>query len=211
MGAFLLGFSSGTVCLAYCAPVLVPFLLSEGRGVRTNVLLVGKFLSGRLIGYLVFAVFSWAVGQVLLRIAGYRETIFGGVYVLLSVLLVLYGFFDLRSRCAGKGASRSLDGFAGKWPSLLPLVLGFITGFNLCPPFLLALSGAAHSRGILDSVRFFALFFLGTAVYFIPMPILGVLKPLKPLRTVGRLVCGIIGCFYFYQGIIMIQGGIRHP
>ncbi|MCX5645541.1 MAG: hypothetical protein NTZ17_12835 [Phycisphaerae bacterium] len=55
---FLLGIASGGVCLAYCAPVLVPYLLSEGNTLRRSVISVGGFLAGRLIGYLVFAVLA---------------------------------------------------------------------------------------------------------------------------------------------------------
>ena len=52
---FLLGIASGGACLAYCAPVLVPYLLGEGKTLRGNAVLVGGFLGGRLIGYLAFA------------------------------------------------------------------------------------------------------------------------------------------------------------
>jgi sulfite exporter TauE/SafE len=89
MGAFLLGFSSGTVCLAYCAPVLVPFLLGEGQGVGRNVLLLAEFLLGRLTGYLIFAVLAWAIGLMLLPTLAWRQVIFGVAYILLSILLVL--------------------------------------------------------------------------------------------------------------------------
>jgi hypothetical protein len=53
---FLLGLANGGVCLAYCAPVLVPYLLGAGDTVRRSVVSVGEFLGGRLAGYLTFAV-----------------------------------------------------------------------------------------------------------------------------------------------------------
>jgi len=209
MEAFLLGFSSGTVCLAYCAPVLVPFLLGEGQGIRRNALLLAEFLLGRLTGYLIFAVFAWAVGLVLFPTLAWRQVIFGVAYVLLSVLLVLYGFFNLKNWCAGERAPHFLNRLTNKWPVRLPLTLGLLTGFNLCPPFLLALTRAANSIGILGSVRFFVFFFLGTAIYFLPMPFLGAFRSFRILRTVGRLACGIMGIYYFYLGIVMLHGGMR--
>jgi sulfite exporter TauE/SafE len=209
MEAFLLGFSSGTVCLAYCAPVLVPFLLGEGQGVLRNALLLAEFLLGRLTGYLIFAVFAWAVGLMLLPALAWRQVIFGVAYVLLSILLVLYGFFNLRNWCAGERAPRFLNRLTNKWPARLPITLGLLTGFNLCPPFLLALTRAANSIGILGSVRFFVFFFLGTAIYFLPMPFLGAFHSFRVLRTVGRLACGIMGIYYFYLGIVMLNGGMR--
>jgi hypothetical protein len=58
---FLLGLVNGGVCLSYCAPVLVPYLLGEGDTVRRSVASVGGFLGGRLVGYLTFAVLAGTV------------------------------------------------------------------------------------------------------------------------------------------------------
>lgn len=69
MQAFILGISNGAVCIAYCAPVLIPFLFGEGKGVWQNFSVVAQFLSGRLLGYLLFGVIAWAVGQTILLTA----------------------------------------------------------------------------------------------------------------------------------------------
>lgn len=47
MQGLLLGLANGTTCLAFCAPVLVPFLLERGETVRQNLLTLLKFLGGR--------------------------------------------------------------------------------------------------------------------------------------------------------------------
>ena len=203
----LLGLSSGTVCLAYCAPVLVPYLLGEGRDVWRSALLLAEFLLGRLAGYVLFALAAWLVGFNLLPSGAWRGVAFGLTYLVLSVLLVGYGFFNLGSWCAVRGFPRLLSRPAS--PAILPLALGFLTGINVCPPFLIALARAADAGSALDSVRFFVVFFLGTAVYFLPMPLVGALKPVRALRTVGRLAAGIIGIYYFYVGLVTLYGGIR--
>ena len=51
--AFLLGISSGPVCLASCSPVLLPVLAAERQPARGTGIVLGKFLAGRLAGYLV--------------------------------------------------------------------------------------------------------------------------------------------------------------
>jgi len=203
----LLGLSSGTVCLAYCAPVLVPYLLGEGRDVWRSALLLAEFLLGRLAGYVLFALAAWLIGFNLLPSGAWRGVAFGLMYLVLSVLLVGYGFFNLGSWCAVRGFPRLLSRPAS--PAILPLALGFLTGINVCPPFLIALARAADAGSALDSVRFFVVFFLGTAVYFLPMPLVGALKPVRALRTVGRLAAGIIGIYYFYVGLVTLYGGIR--
>ncbi|MBN1504140.1 MAG: hypothetical protein JW952_03665 [Candidatus Eisenbacteria bacterium] len=57
-------------------------------------------------------------------------------------------------------------------------------------------------------MRFFVIFFLGTAVYFLPVPLVGAFKSARILRTMGRLAAGIIGLYYFYVGLVAFYGGI---
>ncbi len=223
-----LGLSSGTVCLAYCAPVLVPYLLGEGGGIRRSALLLAEFLFGRLAGYVLFALAAWLIGFKLLPSGGWRGLVFGLTYLVLSILLIGYGFLDLRSwravrvfprfvgrlslarPMAGNAASaRATDSLsAGLSLAILPLILGFLTGINVCPPFLIALARAADAGSALDSVRFFVVFFLGTSVYFVPMPFVGALRSMHALKTVGRLAAGAVGVYYFYVGLVTFYGGM---
>jgi len=208
MEPLLLGLSNGTLCLAYCAPVLVPFFLGEGAGTRRNVSLLLEFLLGRLTGYLMFAVVAWVLGLLLLPTLAWRQVIFGCAYLLLAALLVAYGFFNLKSRCPWERAPDRVKTLFLRWPAAVPLALGLLTGFNLCPPFLLAMTRAAATPGILHSLRFFIFFFVGTSVYFLPIPLIGVFSSMRPLQIVGRLACGIMGVYYFYLGAIVLHGGV---
>lgn len=49
-------------------------------------------------------------------------------------------------------------------------ILGFLTGINVCPPFILAFSDAAFFTDIFSSILYFIAFFIGTAIYFMPIP-----------------------------------------
>jgi hypothetical protein len=206
MQGFLLGLANGTTCLAYCAPVLVPFLLGEGRGVRQNWAVLAQFLGGRLGGYLLFALLAWLAGRLLGGIESYRGLVFGSVYICLAALLVYYGLRKPPEICAG--ASRGAQAWLARWPALLPLGLGFLTGLNLCPPFLLAFTGAASARSLLGSLLFFATFFIGTSLYFLPFPFLGALRGHTALRTIGRLASALVALYYLVYGIILLAGGI---
>jgi sulfite exporter TauE/SafE len=85
---FLLGLASGTTCLAFCAPALIPFIMHEGQTVRQNLVTVIKFLGGRMGGYLIFGLLAWATGSLLAGAAGYDGLLIGVAYVGLSVLLL---------------------------------------------------------------------------------------------------------------------------
>jgi len=204
---FFLGLANGTVCLAYCAPVLVLFILGEGKSVARNYSLLARFLVGRLIGYLLFGLLAWAFGS-LLKNLGHQEMFFGLAYIILAVMMFFYGLSRPPELCAGKLMHHKRAGFLQQWPELLPVALGLATGLNLCPPFLLAFTGAAGSASLAKSLLFFLAFFLGTSVYFLPLPFLGTLRRFPSIQTVGRLACVVMALYYLYTGIIVFGGGM---
>jgi sulfite exporter TauE/SafE len=208
MQAFLLGISNGAVCIAYCAPVLIPYLFGEGKGVWQSFSVVAQFLSGRLLGYLLFGVIAWAVGQTILLTSAWRDLIIGSADMILAVFLVLYGFFKIGTTCAVEQASRRLQKVNTWWPFMLPATIGLFTGLNFCPPFLLAFTNAAGEANLFRTLMFFSLFFLGTSIFFIPFPLIGTLRRINLLTIIGKLASGIMGIYYFYTGLMLVIRGI---
>jgi hypothetical protein len=205
---FLLGLSTGVTCLAYCAPVLFPYLLGEATSIRQTAWTLSRFMLGRLLGYLVFAVFAWIAGNYLNTLTDRREMLIGFLYILLAALLLWYGLGQTSVPCA----ARSLRGFAAtlaqERPALFPLLLGLFTGINLCPPFLLAFTAAGENSTLGHSLLFFLSFFAGTALFFLPAPLLGLCKNGSQLKNVGRLAAAVMSVYYFYSGILLLLGGM---
>jgi sulfite exporter TauE/SafE len=206
MQGFLLGLANGTTCLAFCAPALIPFLMHEGQTVRQNLVTLVKFLGGRMGGYLIFGLLAWATGSLLAGAAGYEGLLIGIAYVGLSVLLLVA---VLRKKapagsCAFEGARANLN----RWPALLPLGMGFLAGLKICPPLLLAFTGAASTGTLVGSLVFFLAFFLGTSVYFIPIPFLGVFRRVSALQIVGKFAAVIVSLYYLGAGILLLAGGV---
>ena len=75
-------------------------------------------------------------------------------------------------------------------------------------PTALALAGAADAGSMAGSVLFFFMFFLGTSVFFVPLPGLGGLRRLETFRVVARLATGVVGAYYLYRGLILLSGGL---
>ena len=206
MQGFLLGLANGTTCLAFCAPALIPFLMHEGQTVRQNMVTLLKFLGGRMGGYLIFGLLAWATGSLLLEAVGYQALIIGVAYVgLAAVLLVAALRKKAPSRtCAFEGARATLN----RWPAFLPIGMGFLAGLKICPPLLLAFTDAASTGTLVGSLIFFLAFFLGTSVYFIPIPFLGVFRRVSALQTVGKFAAVIVALYYLYAGILLLAGGV---
>lgn len=207
MQGFLLGLANGTTCLAYCAPVLIPFLLGKGQRTHKNWVLLVQFLSGRLAGYLLFGVMAWLAGQAITMQEAWRGLVYGTAYLGLAGLLLYSSFAHAPAACIG--SVPRLRKWLRRVPTLLPAALGFFTGLNLCPPFLLAFTNAAENINLLSSLVFFLFFFAGTSLYFLPIPFLGFLNQNTNLQWVGKIAAVLVALFYLYSGLISLLGGIQ--
>jgi hypothetical protein len=138
---------------------------------------------------------------------GYEGLLIGIAYVGLSVLLLVA---VLRRKapagsCAFEGARATLS----RWPALLPVGMGLLAGLKICPPLLLAFADAASTGTLARSLIFFLAFFLGTSVYFIPIPFLGLFRCVSALQIVGKFAAVIVALYYVYAGILLFVGGIH--
>ncbi|MDD3169077.1 MAG: sulfite exporter TauE/SafE family protein [Eubacteriales bacterium] len=206
MDGLYLGLANGIQCLSYCAPVLVIYLLGEGKRPLKNMLRLLAFLSGRLSGYLLFGILAYCTKLIL---SGERQSmiIFGSSYAVVSIMMIIYAFRGTHAPCPMNAINRIIPPAALKSPLLFPVALGFLTGINLCPPFLLALTEIADSGTISQSLIFFLLFFAGTSVYFIPLSFLGFLRSVDGVKTVAKMASIGIALFYFHKGVFMIVNG----
>ena len=207
MEAFILGLSNGATCISYCAPVFIPYLLGEGNSILRNSVLTVQFLGGRLLGYLLFAVLAWGINRSILQGANKPDLLIGAAYVIFSLLLIFYGFFKTRTSCTSTCATGLRHRLLTIWPGSIPVIAGLVTGLSFCPPFLIAFTGAVEKTSVLQSMFFFFAFFLGTSIFFIPLPFSGLFRGFSALRIIGRMAAGLIGVYYLYSGIVMIIGG----
>jgi sulfite exporter TauE/SafE len=235
MEGFLLGLASGITCVASCAPVMLPLFMGQGRRVGQNGWLLAQFLLGRLVGYLLFGLLAGLAGRMILRAGGPAGILFGGIYFLMGALLLLFGMAEFVRMprpigiLLGSAGSASPEPDPGReadprlgcpvpprrvrrWldfaPGLFPLALGFLTGLNVCVPFVAAFTAAAGQGSLTASLFFFLMFFAGTAVFFLPFPFLGAFHHVAALRTIGRFAAIFMALYYLYSGVISLLGGI---
>lgn len=183
--------------------------MGSERSMGKSVFLTAQFLLGRLAGYLLFAILAWMTQQVLLKDFHYHSLFYGAAYLLLAVTLFIFGFRKPKTVCAGSMLhNRITSGLDGENRPWMPLSIGFLTGLNFCPPFLLAFTGAAGTGSLWGSLFFFATFFLGTSIYFIPAPFLGMFGRNPVWRQIGRWAALIVGVYYLYLGLVTMIGGL---
>jgi sulfite exporter TauE/SafE len=207
MEGFMLGLSSGTLCLAYCSPVLVPYFMTNPRSTPGNFLDLFNFLLGRVGGYLLFAIIAWRAGWMWHINSSAKPVVLGSVYILLAIFLLVYNLGHRDTPCAAKPFLISSKHMLTENKLLAPVILGLLTGINLCPPFLLIFTKVSTLGSITDSIFYFLMFFLGTCLYFLPLPFIGLLPQKTVLQTVGRFTSVIVAFFYIYTGVIELIGG----
>lgn len=217
--AFLLGLASGPACIAACGPVLVPSLLAGQAGMRSNLRFLTVFLGARLAGYLLFAALAWELGVLAALLTRPHLPITGLVYVVLAAALVWYAF-AARHSCAPACTGSRLVTIAGQGAAsgvptnrqmnlqraIGPASLGFLTGLNLCPPFVVAGVRAASLGSVAEALLFFSFFFAGTSLWFVPFAGFGCIARNQAVLTVARMAMLLIAIAYLAMGVVMLLG-----
>jgi hypothetical protein len=194
--------------MASCGPVLVPSLLAERAGLRLNSRYLSTFLGARFVGYLLFAAVAWELGALVSLPPGPRMVLIGVVHVLLAGVLLWYAYSAGRT-CAQSCSGSELVSIGVTRKRGVPgaAALGFLTGLSLCPPFVAAGVRAAELGSVAAALLFFAVFFVGTSVWFVPFVGLGCVARNEAVTTVARMAMVLIALYYAYLGLAMLFGG----
>jgi sulfite exporter TauE/SafE len=224
--ALLLGLSSGLACLGSCGPVLLPCLAAEAKPARGTALWLGWFFGGRFLGYVGFSLLAWSLGHALPFTGRPRLVLFALAHLGLAMALAAHALGlrrNARPRCAcvaSDAADRPAPTYAsvelsprtlvGPCAPGAPLTLGFVTGLNLCPPFIAAGVRASERGSLAATLAYFVLFFLGTAVWFLPFLGMGTLRRIPQLAPVARIAAGIVAAYYAYLGTVTLAGTLIH-
>jgi len=208
--ALFLGLTSGGACLASCGPLAAALLASQRISLKWSSVLLAAFLFGRLLGYLGWAVVAWALGQAVLENRA-GLIVFGAADFILGAWLIYYGASrgtgHPQGFCPGS-ILRNWDSPTGGGQVLLQSgIWGFLSGLQVCAPFLVAVVGAAQTGSLGGSVLFFLLFYLGTGIWFIPFPFFGTLGRFHQVAQVARFLTIPLGAYFIYSGFISIAGG----
>jgi sulfite exporter TauE/SafE len=205
--ALALGLSSGPACMASCGPVVIPSLLAEQSGMRRSARYLSTFLGARFLGYLVFAAVAWELGVLVSLPPTPRLLMIGIIHVLLAGVLLWYAYSVGHKRAQSPlGLELVTIGVTRKRGISGPAALGFLTGLSLCPPFVIAGVRAAQLNSVAAALLFFAVFFVGTSVWFVPFVSLGRVRRNEAVTTVARMAMVLIAFYYLFLGSAMLMG-----
>lgn len=180
--------------MSACLPLFLPYILVEGSNFwKRNFLILAEFLSGRLAAYLIFAVIASLIGKTVeLKIPGW---ILPSAMILSAVGMLSYLAFSnvfLRDKCgisAHPGIFRRI-----------PLVLGFLTGINACPPFITGFVRLLDIADVFNGLFYFSGFFISTSLFMVPL-ILPTPWLNERVKSIGRIALFLSGLWYLFLGI----------
>ncbi len=189
---FILGLSTGTICLMTCAPIYLPYLISEDRKLSKGFLTVIEISVGRFFSYIAFGAVAGYAGAQIGSID--RELFTSIAYILLSAYLVLSA---VRTRKKEKKCHI---------PKMTRLtksafLLGVLTGISFCPAFLIALSKAVNLGGALSGMMLFLGFFFGTSVFLMPLAFVGQLSKINKMKLVAQFASIFIAVWFTFSGV----------
>jgi len=188
---FLLGLSTGTICLLTCTPIYLPYLISEDRNLKKSFYKIMEISGGRFFAYLLFGAMAGWLGSF---VPQQQRTLFTGIsYILLSVFLVLNSVRTHRAekQCRVPG-----------WMKLThsAFMLGIFTGVNFCPSFLIALTKSVDLGGVIGGILLFLGFFGGTTLFLIPLAFSGLLTVIGTVKKAARIAAILIAVWFIWQG-----------
>lgn len=201
--SFILGLSSGSACLVTCGMVMFPYLMAGSAGVKRIAIDLSLFLLTRLVIYFILATLAWYFGQAIFSNQVVRNVVPGILYIVFAVMLVWYSISNNRNQeCPAKIVNTVND------RRLVPIFLGIVNSLGFCPALFIILTKGATQGTLVQSYITFLAFFIGSSIWFLPLPLAGKIRKKEVLKTIGILATGLAGIIFMIKGITNLIGGI---
>jgi hypothetical protein len=201
--SFILGISSGSACLATCGMVMFPYLMAGEAGVKKIIIDLSLFLLTRFVIYFMLATFAWYFGQAFFNNPVVRNIIPGILYIVFAILLVWYSIDKNRNPACPAKIIKSVND-----RRLVPVLLGVVNSLGFCPALFLILTKSAIQVTLAQSYIAFLAFFVGSSLWFLPLPLAGKIRRKEVLKNIGILATGLAGIIFMIKGLTNLIGGI---
>jgi len=201
--SLILGLSSGSACLATCGMVMFPYLMAGSAGVKRITLDLSLFLITRFVIYFILATLAWYFGQAIFSNPVIRNIVPGILYIVFAIMLVWYSLSKNRNRECPAKIVKTVNNHR-----LVPVFLGIVNSLGFCPALLIILTKGATQGNIIQSYIAFMAFFIGSSIWFLPLPLAGRIGKKEVLKTIGTLATGLAGIIFMIKGLTNLIGGI---
>jgi hypothetical protein len=183
--------------------VMFPYLMAGEAGVKKIIIDLSLFLLTRFVIYFMLATVAWYFGQAFFNNPVVRNIIPGILYIVFAVLLVWYSFDKNRNPACPAKIIKSVSD-----RRLVPILLGVVNSLGFCPALFLILTKSAIQVTLAQSYIAFLAFFVGSSLWFLPLPLAGKIRKKEVLKNIGILATGLAGIIFMIKGLTNLIGGI---
>jgi cytochrome c biogenesis protein CcdA len=149
------------------------------------------------------ATLAWYFGQALFSNPVVRNIVPGILYIVFAVLLVWYSIDKNRKKDCPAKIIKTVNNHR-----LVPILLGIVNSLGFCPALFIILTKSATQGTLIQSYIAFLAFFIGSSVWFLPLPLAGKMRKKEVLQNIGILATGLAGIIFMIKGITNLIGGI---
>ena len=201
--SLILGLSSGSACLATCGMVMFPYLMAGSAGVKRIAFDLSLFLLTRLVIYFILATLAWYFGQAIFSNPVVRNIVPGILYIVFAIMLVWYSISKNRNPNCPAEIVKTINNHR-----LVPILLGIVNSLGFCPALFIILTKGATQGTLVQSYIAFLAFFIGSSLWFLPLPLAGKIRKKEVLTNIGILATGLAGIIFMIKGLTNLIGGI---
>ena len=201
--SFILGLSSGSACLVTCGMVMFPYLMAGSAAVKRIAIDLSLFLFTRLIIYFILATLAWYFGQAIFSNPVVRNIVPGILYTIFAIMLVWYSISKNRNPDCPAKIVKTVNNH-----KLVPILLGVVNSLGFCPALFIILTKGATQGTLSQSYLAFLTFFIGSSVWFLPLPLAGKIHKREVIKNIGILATGLAGIIFMIKGLTNLIGGI---
>jgi len=201
--SLILGLSSGSACLATCGMVMFPYLMAGSAGVKRIAVDLSLFLATRFIIYFILATLAWYFGQAIFTNSLVRNIVPGILYIVFAVMLVWYSIGSGKKPGCPARIVTTVNN-----RRFVPVLLGLVNSLGFCPALFIILTKGATQGTLSQSYLAFLTFFIGSSVWFLPLPLAGKIHKREVIKNIGILATGLAGIIFMIKGLTNLIGVI---
>ena len=206
IGGFTMGWGP---CLAYTAPLLLPYVGGTKTGWRAGLWVGLMFSLGRLISLIILGALATVAFKSINRFFPPARS--GYLHLATALFMVTLGVLILLDKGFRVSIGETIKGKILDKGSESMLFLGFLVGISPCAPLVAVLTYIACTAGNIVSGALYALSFgIGTAFSAIAVTALAGVFPERifkgaKLRRAFQIVCGVVLILFGAQLIYYVQ------
>ena len=195
---FFIGLSTGASCLASCGNVVLSIMMSRRQNMLQAASTLMWFLSGRFLTYAAIAAATLVLSCGVARV---NPVLTAVAQMSLGCLMIIYSLVSFQPLCLGHGLSLRLNQFCRGRACLMTALSGMLSSLNVCPPMISLVGSSALSGNVVTA---FVAFFVGSSLFFLPLPLVGAIRNKVAVGYIGRASSLLVGLVFLAKGLVII-------